>query len=103
MARLKTVSARLYNSQVKEIDRLARRRGIDRSDAIRRLIDEGLKKEKVEEALEKLRGVSVWAAAEMAGISYREMLELMKVENVPFPLGAEGLRRELDGLLKGME
>jgi predicted HTH domain antitoxin len=57
----------------------------------------------VEEALRLLREnkITVWKAAGLTGVSYREMLRLLKVENVPFPLGAEELKAELE-LIEGV-
>ena len=98
-----TISARIYKSQLERIEKLARKQGIDKSDALRKLVEEGLKAERVQEALQLLREnkITVWRAAEIAGISYREMLRILKVENVPFPLSAEELKRELGELLEG--
>jgi predicted HTH domain antitoxin len=92
-----TVSTRLYRFQVEAIEELARKRGVDRSDAIRKLIDEGLKVERIEEALKLIRKnqVTVWKAAEMARVSYREMLKIMETNNVTFPLTVEEIKREL--------
>ncbi|MFQ6136248.1 MAG: UPF0175 family protein [Candidatus Hydrothermarchaeales archaeon] len=100
-----TLSTRLYKSQLKEIEKLARKRGIDRSDAIRKLIDEGLKVEKVQEAIELVRKdqITVWRAAEITGVSYREILNILRDANVTFPLSAEELKRELGELLEGGE
>lgn len=100
-----TVSTRLYKSQLKEIERLARKRGIDRSDAIRKIIDEGLQIERIQEAVELVRKnqITVWRAAEIAGVSYREMLKILRDANVPFPLSIEELKRELGELLEGSE
>jgi len=38
----------------------------------------------------------VWKAAEIAGITYREMLELLKTHNIPFTLSEQELRREIE-------
>lgn len=105
MAETTTISARVYKSQLKEIERLARKRGVDKSDALRKLLDEGLKQERLREALQLVREgkVTVWKAAEAAGISYRAMLKALKSENVPFPLTAESLKAELGELLEGGE
>lgn len=98
-----TISARVYKSQLKEIERLARKRGVDKSDALRKLLDEGLKQERIREALRLVREskITVWKAAEIAGVSYRAVLRAMKSENVPFPLSAESLRAELGELVEG--
>jgi predicted HTH domain antitoxin len=90
---------------LEEIEKLARSRGIDRSDAIRRLIDEGLRVERIQEAVNLVREnkVTIWRAAEIAGVSYREMLRILKSRNVPFPLTPGELKTELGELLEGSE
>lgn len=100
-----TISTRIYKTQVEEIEKLARKKGIDRSDAIRKLIDEGLKVERVQSAVKLIREgtVTLWRAAEIAGVSYREMLHILKSENVPFPLTEEELKLELGELIEGGE
>ncbi len=105
MTETTTISARIYKSQLKEIKRLARKEGVDKSDALRKLLDEGLRQQRIREALRLVREgkVTVWKAAETAGVSYRTMLKALRSENVPFPLTAESLRAELGELLEGSE
>lgn len=102
MGKTTAISARIYESQLREIEKLARKRGVDKSDTIRKLLDEGLKQERLREALRQIREnkITVWKAAELAGVSYREMLRILKAENVPFPLAAQELKAELGELLE---
>lgn len=92
-----TVSARILKSQLEEIDRLAGACGLSRSGMIRKLLELGIREEKLRLALDLVRErrVSVWKAAEMAGIDYREMLRALRTRNVPFPLSSEDLELEL--------
>lgn len=64
---------------------------------IRRLLELGTREEKLQLALDLVRErrVTVWKAAEMAGIDYREMLGALRTRNVPFPLSSEDLELEL--------
>ena len=39
--------------------------------------------------------MSLWRAAEMAGITYREALEELKRRNIPFRYGPEDLEADL--------
>jgi len=59
----------------------------------------GLKEYKLKNALELVREkkVTVWKAAKIAGLTYREMLEKLKEHNVPFPITVEELAREIGG------
>ena len=100
MEKAVTVSIRLPLSQLREIEEIARRRKLGRSAIIRELILEGLKAIKLKMALDMLRErkISAWRAAELAGITYREMLELLRVHNIPFPLSNGEILDELKDL-----
>ena len=95
--RIVTVSARIPRSQLREVERLARARGVDKSSVVRTLLELGIREEKLREALDLVRErkVSVWRAARRAGIDYREMLAALRTHNVPFPLSDKELEREL--------
>ncbi len=95
-----TVSARIPRSQLREVERLADARGLDRSSVVRTLLDVGIRETKLREALDLVRErkVSVWRAARMAGIDYRDMLAALRTHNVPFPLSDRELERELGEL-----
>jgi predicted HTH domain antitoxin len=95
---LTTVSARIQKSQAEEIERLASKKGTDKSAIIRELLATAIKNKKIEEALTQVqtKKITVWKAAEIADVTYREMLELLKTHNVPYPLSEEELRREIE-------
>lgn len=95
---MKTSSFRLDESEDAEIEALAKRLKTDRSSVARQAIGVGIRELKRREALEMVRRLewSVWRAASYCGVSYRAFLRLLRFENVPFPLTAEELRRELD-------
>jgi len=95
-----TISARIDEELVGEIERIMRRRGIDRSAAIRELLRLGIREYRLREVLELVRErrVTVWKAAEMAGVTYREMLDKLRDHNVPFPVTVEELAREFEGV-----
>lgn len=92
-----TISVRVPRDQVVEIDALAEERGVDRAIQIRELITIALSEIRIRTALDQLRDgrVSVWRAAKLAGVTYREMLTAMREHNVPFPLSEDELRREI--------
>jgi len=95
---LTTISARIQKSQAEEIERLASKKGTDKSTIIRELLTTALQKKRIEEALNQVqaRKITVWKAAELADVTYREMLELLKTHNIPFPLSEQELRREIE-------
>jgi predicted HTH domain antitoxin len=92
-----TVSVRLSKESLREIDRLAERLKTDRSEALRRFIERGLREAKIDDALDRLRQgkVSIGRAAEDAGITLYEMVELVRQHRIPSGYGPEDLERDL--------
>jgi len=92
-----TISVRVDRKFAEELERLAKMKGIDKSTTIRELLKIGLKEVKLKETLELLREgkITVWKAAEMLEITYRELLEEMKKHNIMFPISKEELIDEL--------
>jgi predicted transcriptional regulator len=97
---MKTASFRLDESEDAEIEDLARRMKTDKSSAARRAITKGIREIKREEAIDMVRRQewTVWRAATYCGESYRSFLRLLRLENVPFPVSTDEIRRELDDL-----
>ncbi len=97
-----TTSVRLPKEMIEEIERLSKDEGIDKGTLIRRLIMESLKEYKIKKALELYREgkVSLWKAAEMAGITYREALEELRRRNIPFRYDLEDLKVDIGWAMK---
>jgi predicted HTH domain antitoxin len=95
--RVVTVSARIPRSQLREVEKLAEARGMDKSSIVRALLDMGIREEKLRQALELIREgkATVWRASEIAGLDYREMLAALRTHNVPFPLSVQDMELEL--------
>ena len=100
--RMITTSVRLPKEVVDEIERLSKEEGIDKGTFIRKLIVESLKEYKIRKALELYREgkVSLWKAAEIAGITYREALEELKKRNIPFKYDLEDLEIDVNWATK---
>lgn len=92
-----TVSVRLSTESLREVDRLAERLKTDRSEALRRFIERGLREARIDDALDRLRKgkVSIGRAAEDAGVTLYEMLELVRKHQIPSGYGPEDLDRDL--------
>ena len=95
---LEAVTARLPRDMLRAVERLAERMKIDRSELIRRLLDSALREKMVEEAVEayRLGRVTLWKAAEMAGLSLREMMELAGKKKIPVSYTLEDLGRDME-------
>ena len=94
---MKTVSIRLNEAQDHEVEALAAKLQVDKSTAARKIIAEGLKILKTQEALDQVRQKqwTVWKGAAYCGKSFREFLPLLREANVPFPLSVEEMELEM--------
>lgn len=95
---LKAVTARLPREMLREVERLAEEMKVDRSELIRRLLDSALQEKRVEKAIQAYREgkVTLWKAADMAGLSLREMIELAREKKIPVSYTLEDLRRDIE-------
>lgn len=93
-----TVSVRLDNQIVKDIEFLMKDYKADRSEVIRRLIDRGLRQAKIEKVIELLRQqkISIGKAAKLAGVTIYEMIELCKKHEIRIGYTRDDLRRDLE-------
>jgi len=83
---------------VREVERLAEKMKVDRSELIRRLLDSALREKRLEESVQAYQEgkVTLWKAAEIAGISLREMMEVVREKKIPVSYTLEDLKRDLE-------
>lgn len=95
---LKAVTARLPRDMLREVEKLAKKLKVDRSELIRRLLDFALQQKRIEEAVRAYQEgkVTLWKAAEMAGLSLREMMELARVRKIAVSYTIDDLRRDVE-------
>ncbi|MFQ5712146.1 MAG: UPF0175 family protein [Candidatus Geothermarchaeales archaeon] len=95
---LEAVTTRLPRDMLEEVERLAEKEKVDRSELIRRLLAYALQQKRIEDGVEAYREgkATLWRAAEMAGISLREMMELARTRKIPIPYTLEDLRRDVE-------
>lgn len=93
-----TISARIDREIAEEIEKVMQKKGIDRSAAVRELLRIGIQEYRLKEALELVseRKITVWKAAEIAGLTYREMLGELREHNIAFPVAREEIAREFE-------
>ncbi|MEX2681171.1 MAG: ribbon-helix-helix protein, CopG family [Candidatus Sigynarchaeota archaeon] len=89
------ISVRLKKEKIKEIDEVAEMLGLDRAVILRRIIDEGVKRERLEAALQAYeKGDTMDHAASKAGIALWDLMD---------EIHARGIRRPVDmALVKDM-
>ena len=96
--KMKTVTTRIPVKEQKWLEELEKESGAQRSEVLRRLIEKGLNKWRKEKALELLRNhkATVRTAAEIAGVTYIEMLELVSEEGIDMGYDLKELERDLE-------
>ncbi len=89
------VNIRLERELLEELDDMAEAESLDRAELVRRLVREGMKRERVALALRRYREgeISSGRAAEMARISLYEMLDRIHEAGIPYEMDPEDLQR----------
>ncbi len=97
---MKTVTTRIPEDDEEALAELEAEWSADRSEVLRRLIRDGLADWRRERALDRLEAgeVTLRRAAEIADVSYVEMLELAGEEGIDVGYTVEELERDLDRL-----
>lgn len=95
---MKTVTTRIPEEDAELLAELQEELSADRSEVLRRLIRDGLEEWRTERALDRLADhrITVRTAAELAGVSYVEMLSLAADEGIDVGYTTEDLERDLD-------
>jgi predicted HTH domain antitoxin len=94
-----TVSTRLDAEEAARLDELARATGLDRATLLQQIIRRGYAEVQLERALRDYRKgqVTLSRAAEMAGLSLREMLLQLPGEGVELNYDLREFQRDLAG------
>lgn len=95
-----TITTRVPESTLHEIDMFTAERHTDRATMLRSLIEEGLAKERRKKVLDdyKERKISMQKAASLLGIDLLGMIDLMQKEGLYLDYTEEELREDLKGL-----
>jgi predicted HTH domain antitoxin len=95
---MKTVTTRIPEDDEKALAELEDEMSADRSEVLRRLIRQGLSDWRRERALDQLRehNITLRKAAELADVSYVEILTLAAEEGIDVGYTTEDLERDLD-------
>jgi len=93
----KTITSRLSDKMVKEIENIAEIEKLDKSSVIRRLLDRAIPEWKLEYALKLYHGknISLGKAAELSSISIWEFLEFLSEHKIPINYDLEDLESDL--------
>ncbi|MFB6164078.1 MAG: UPF0175 family protein [Haloarculaceae archaeon] len=93
-----TISARISEGDLDELERVADLLEDDRSTTIRKALEEGLEELRIREAVGRYQqgDVAVTEAARVAGLSVAEWLAVARERNLTTQLSAADLRRDAD-------
>jgi len=94
----KTITSRLPDKMVEEIDRIAKLENLDRSSVVRRLLNKAIPEWKLEYALKlyQHKEISLGKAAELSSLSIWEMLEKLSQNKIPLNYDLEELKSDLE-------
>jgi predicted HTH domain antitoxin len=94
-----TIAVRVDKRVEEAISRIMKEEGLDKSSTVRKLLERGINQWKIEKALERLRNgeVTLWKAAEMAGVSLYEMIEIVREKKIDYiHISPEELEEEME-------
>ena len=95
-----TITTRVDKDVLKEVDKLAKDKHMDRSTFLRNLLRIGLNEEKKESTLARYKQgrISMGKAKEELGLDTIDFIELMKSEGIYLAYGTKELEEDLQGL-----
>lgn len=93
----KTITSRLPDDMVEEIEWIAEIEKLDRSSVIRRLLDRAIPEWKLEYSLKLYQDkkISIGKAAELSSISIWEFMEKLSQYKIPINYNLEDLENDL--------
>lgn len=96
---MKTVTTRIPEEDEKYLKELEKEKG-KRSDALRTLIEKGIKQWRKEKALKLLKEhqITLRKAAEIAGVTYPKMMELASEEQIDLGYDLDELEKDMERL-----
>lgn len=92
------VSTRIPEDIEKELAWYAKKEQVGRAIALRKILDRGLKEIKREHAIELYAEgkVTLWKAAEIAGLSLWEMLDIVRERRIPVKYTVRDTEKDLE-------
>ena len=97
------LSVKLEKEKMKTLEEIASEEKTDRSTTARKLLDMGIRQWKLDRAVQLILSgkVSVWKASEIAGVSLREMLDILNERRITWVrITPDELEREIEQIRK---
>jgi metal-responsive CopG/Arc/MetJ family transcriptional regulator len=91
------LTGRVPKRQLEQLKKISKDEGIDRSTALRKILDLGLREYQRERAIERYRRgkISIGKAAEESGVTIFEMYDILEAEKIPLEIDIKSLRESL--------
>lgn len=91
------ISTRIPEELAKELEWYAKKEKVGRTIALRKVLDKGLREIKLEHALEMYQKgkITLMKAAEIAGISLWEALEIVRDKRIPMHYTLEDVEKDI--------
>jgi len=98
----KTVATRIPSELEEEIIKFMKEEGLDKSTAIRRILEIGVNEWKKKRAIELYRAekITLWKASQIAGLSLREMLDELGRLKIPTHVSTKDLEEDIEAAEK---
>lgn len=96
------ISIRPTQKIEEKIEELSKIKQMEKSALVRNLLNIGIKEELKEYALDMFikRRISLGKAAEIAGVSVREMLDIIKERDVPLHISTREIKSDFEAAMK---
>ncbi|MFX0132229.1 MAG: UPF0175 family protein [Candidatus Hodarchaeota archaeon] len=94
---LKNIATRISKELEKDIESFMKDKGLDKSSAVRKILEMGLNEWKKKKAIElfSLKRVTLWKASEIAGISLREMMDELNKQKIPIHVSIRDIEEDI--------
>jgi metal-responsive CopG/Arc/MetJ family transcriptional regulator len=92
------LTGRVSKRQLEELERISKQEKIDRSSALRKVLDIGIAEYNKGKAVEEYRKgkVSIGKASELADVSIAEFYKILEEENIPIRIDLGAIRRAVE-------
>lgn len=89
----KKIAVRISKELEKEIEEFMKDKGLDKSAAVRKILEIGISTWKIEKAINlfKLKRVTLWKASQIANISLREMMDELNNRKIPLNISTQNI------------
>jgi predicted HTH domain antitoxin len=98
----RTIAARISRELEEEIIEFMEEEGLDKSAAVRRILEIGVDEWKKRRAIELYRAgkVTLWKASQIAGLSFREMLDELNRLKIITHVTVEDIKEDIEAAMK---